>query len=910
MSKFFSNNIPYYLNQSSQFKKKKNKYTAPLFPPKMNSILGVDKFGNYIDKKNGKNKMKELLENLNTSKDNLHKKIYWKRISELKNNNYSIFEKEIDCTKFKQGDIGNCYFISTVAILSNYSQLIIQLFGQEIINNEGYYEICLFIKGHWQIVIIDDYIPFYKKNDDFVFAKPAEGCYGLFLCLLEKAWAKINGGYANIISGNTFEIYELLTGFNSESLLDNYTYNEIRNYILNGHLISFSYKEHAYSVLNTHTYNYNSSNYKLIQVRDPYGTKKNINNLPFQIEYINEEKKYEKRINQGMYWLDFEKIKGAGYEICYLLLGAYVESFFFNQNNNSIINLSKKGYTYFRFQIQKQIEFQLNVCYDEGGLCNSSYFCNNLFINEKIYKKNIKIKPGTYIILIEWEDTKNLGINFYTSQKINIDYIGTFTKDKQNYEELLNTKENNPSTYISFQYADNLNQKIMLYKDILNVLEKNMEYKIPLDSKGYFIETKNNDEVLCIISIKKDDLNDLNIASMNKGETEIYYGKQHHDGKVYGEGSVWNDGKMIFQGFINDNSYEKQFGIKLLDNEEEEENNDYVDVILNMKKIPIKISSFQRKFPSHRHPLTLCETDRGSFGSGWICNYCSKTYSQKIKSYYCTLCDYDLCIECSENNNINSNNSLKERVIDINGALWQFKYEEHIHPLTYTSYDKNNEKIKCEFCIKEFEENNFIYFCSVCDYNICLNCKNIIENGKKWQFKTSWHIHPLSLFQSPRSSDSYLCNHCGETYLKSDLSFYCTLCDFDICMNCSLIFQNDKNKRKEENKLKQEEIPENGFYFQISGVHTHPLTECYVRKGIDCNENWICKKCKTTFIIVVPTYYCSLCDIYYCEKCCGGREKINQIYQIKQLLELLKAIIEKNNSNSNSNSNPDDENDE
>ena len=51
MSKFFSNNIPYYLNQSSQFNTKKNKYTDPLFPPKMNSILGVDKFGNYIDKK-------------------------------------------------------------------------------------------------------------------------------------------------------------------------------------------------------------------------------------------------------------------------------------------------------------------------------------------------------------------------------------------------------------------------------------------------------------------------------------------------------------------------------------------------------------------------------------------------------------------------------------------------------------------------------------------------------------------------------------------------------------------------------------------------------------------------------------------------------------------------------------------
>ena len=224
----------------------------------------------------------------------------------------------------------------------------------------------------------------------------------------------------------------------------------------------------------------------------------------------------------------------------------------------------------------------LNVYNDEGGFYNASYYLNNLFINEKIYKKNIKIKPGTYIILIEWEDTKNLGINFYTSQKINIDYIGTFTKDKQNYEELLNTKENNPSTYISFQYADNLNQKLEVYKNVLDVLEKNMKYKIPLDSKGYFIETRDNDEVVSIISIKKEDLNNINIASMNKGETEIYYGKEHNNGKVIGEGSVWNDGKMIFQGFINNNSYQKQFKVKVI--EKENNNNDYYNVILNIEK--------------------------------------------------------------------------------------------------------------------------------------------------------------------------------------------------------------------------------------------------------------------------------------------------------------------------------------
>ena len=154
----------------------------------------------------------------------------------------------------------------------------------------------------------------------------------------------------------------------------------------------------------------------------------------------------------------------------------------------------------------------------------------------------------------------------------------------------------------------------------------------------------------------------------------------------------------------------------------------------------------------------------------------------------------------------------------------------------------------------------------------------------------SWHIyfffiHPLSFCESPRSSKSYLYNHCGKSYLKSDLSYYSTLCDFDICMKCYKIFKNEKNKRGEENKLKTRQIPKNGFKFQISGVHDHPLTQCNVRKGINCNEN--VKNVKLIILLLFQVIIVQFVMLIIVQKCFEGRGvkssssiKIQKITQI------------------------------
>ena len=102
-----------------------------------------------------------------------------------------------------------------ISEIMKYPQLLFNLLREnDELNQLGYYELCLFIEGQWQIVIIDDFIPV-KKNHiyEFAFAQP-DNDYNIWLILLEKAWSKVNGSYYNAMTDSSpYEIFHALTGF-------------------------------------------------------------------------------------------------------------------------------------------------------------------------------------------------------------------------------------------------------------------------------------------------------------------------------------------------------------------------------------------------------------------------------------------------------------------------------------------------------------------------------------------------------------------------------------------------------------------------------------------------------------------------------------------------------------------------
>ena len=161
----------YYLNQKPP-KNIKGRFLDELFLPNNNSLLSKKNNNNPLEEKNNQ----ESIINPN--------EIEWKRISDVYPDAV-IYEENLNLEDINQGKIGLCYFLCSLASLIKYQKFLSQIFLTKKINNKCYYEIILFINGQFQIVIIDDYIPFLKSKNKPYFSHPNNN--EIWVLLLEKS---------------------------------------------------------------------------------------------------------------------------------------------------------------------------------------------------------------------------------------------------------------------------------------------------------------------------------------------------------------------------------------------------------------------------------------------------------------------------------------------------------------------------------------------------------------------------------------------------------------------------------------------------------------------------------------------------------------------------------------------------
>ena len=99
----------------------------------------------------------------------------------------------------QQGGIGDCWFLSALAVVAERHDLIAKLFYDTAPNASGCYMIRLFLDGSWQTILVDDQLPCTRSprrpehalETNLAFSR-GQNCQ-LWVSLLEKAYAKAHG---------------------------------------------------------------------------------------------------------------------------------------------------------------------------------------------------------------------------------------------------------------------------------------------------------------------------------------------------------------------------------------------------------------------------------------------------------------------------------------------------------------------------------------------------------------------------------------------------------------------------------------------------------------------------------------------------------------------------------------------
>ena len=108
----------------------KTKFIDKTFPPTLNSLLSKDSSGQYIDKVGGFQRSIEFQNHVNINA------IAWKRATEIYSK-WKLFEGKIEFDDVKQGNLGDCYFLTSIAALTKYPYLIKEKFRTKEFNEEG-----------------------------------------------------------------------------------------------------------------------------------------------------------------------------------------------------------------------------------------------------------------------------------------------------------------------------------------------------------------------------------------------------------------------------------------------------------------------------------------------------------------------------------------------------------------------------------------------------------------------------------------------------------------------------------------------------------------------------------------------------------------------------------------------------
>ena len=261
-------NQPFYVGNEA--------WTDPMFKPEKSNLCPYDKRGEWILPPDGLD-------------DDVYgwKNYEWCRVEELfDSENYCLFSNGIAVGDIVQGNLSDCYFLSAIGALCKFPKLLENLFFFKEKTKEHIYGIYFYINGIKKLVLIDDFLPCFSSQGYKRFAMGKSEEDEIWVALIEKAFAKINGNYIRIgTGGSPHEVFDVCTEAYSEEIKVSYKKEEeLWKKLINGFEKGFvmtagtsanGFVEevgldcaHAYSVLGI----YEINGEKVIRLRNPWGS--------------------------------------------------------------------------------------------------------------------------------------------------------------------------------------------------------------------------------------------------------------------------------------------------------------------------------------------------------------------------------------------------------------------------------------------------------------------------------------------------------------------------------------------------------------------------------------------------------------------------------------------------------------
>ncbi|CAM6110257.1 unnamed protein product [Calypogeia fissa] len=256
----------------------------------------------------------------------------WLRPGALQNSPVSppcLFSGTANPSDVCQGRLGDCWFLSAVAVLTEASKISEVIITPEY-NEEGIYTVRFCIQGEWVPVVVDDWIPCEARG------KPAfatsRKVNELWVSILEKAYAKLHGSYEALEGGVVQDALVDLTGgageeidmTSSQSQLDlasGRLWSQLLRFKQEGFLLgagspsgsdahvssSGIVQGHAYSLLQVREVD----GHRLVQIRNPWANEVEWNGpwSDLSSEWTDRMKhklKYTPQAEDGVFWMSWQ----------------------------------------------------------------------------------------------------------------------------------------------------------------------------------------------------------------------------------------------------------------------------------------------------------------------------------------------------------------------------------------------------------------------------------------------------------------------------------------------------------------------------------------------------------------------------------------------------------------------------